>query len=69
MPISFAYTSIWPDCPVGAERQRLRTRMERLRKQNEFGRPTDTEYRRLRSEAGRTNSESPNPGRRSRARW
>ena len=32
------------------ERQRLRTRMEQLRKQNEWGDLSDTEYRRLRSE-------------------
>ena len=32
------------------ERQRLRTRMEQLRKQNEWGDLPDTEYRRLRSE-------------------
>ena len=32
------------------ERQRLRTRMEQLRKQNEWGDLSDAEYRRLRSE-------------------
>jgi DNA invertase Pin-like site-specific DNA recombinase len=32
------------------ERQRLRTRMEQLRKQNEWGDLSDTEYRRLRAE-------------------